>query len=414
MYRSYRLGMCGTKDWRPLVADKPLRVLFLTPYFRPYLGGIERAIEQLSFQMQRSDAIEAVGVLTTKYSFPRKPQPTWDDREITHEGLYIFRLSGFPRRSLPFYSVPLVWFSPLRLKKYLEEFQPDVIHFVGDGWFWGHIWAWFWFRGRGRIVFTPSYHTLPPSKWWLKPINAFLSHVADRVVALTGLEAEGVHRAYRTGKDKLGVIGWGASVEENVHPGSVQEHGKSDSGTGPLTILCVGRLGNHKGQRWLLNVYLRARTRFDRPTRIILVGRDEGAAIGIENFIAERRLQGEVIVTGEVSDNELAEWYAEADLFALFSRYEAFGLVFLEAMAHGTPVLTHEVGANREVLLRGAVVVPRFNEEVAAAELVRLVNDNAARRKLGHEAQEYALSEFAWPAVAEKYLEVYQHSRTAA
>ena len=108
-------------DWRPLVADKPLRVLFLTPYFRPYLGGIERAIEQLSFQMQRSDAIEAVGVLTTKYSFPRKPQPTWDDREITHEGLYIFRLSGFPRRSLPFYSVPLVWFSPLRLKKSLEE-----------------------------------------------------------------------------------------------------------------------------------------------------------------------------------------------------------------------------------------------------------------------------------------------------
>ena len=136
--------------------------------------------------------------------------------------------------------------------------------------------------------------------------------------------------------------------------------------------------------------------------------------MGIENFIAERRLQGEVIVTGEVSDNELAEWYAEADLFALFSRYEAFGLVFLEAMAHGTPVLTHEVGANREVLLRGAVVVPRFNEEVAAAELIRLVNDNAARRKLGHEAQEYALSEFAWPAVAEKYLEVYQHSRTAA
>jgi len=90
------------------VDSRPLRVMFLTPYFRPYLGGIERAIEQLSFQIQQSNAIEAVGVLTTKYSFPRHPEPTWDDQETTPEDITIYRLSGFPWRSLPFYSVPLV------------------------------------------------------------------------------------------------------------------------------------------------------------------------------------------------------------------------------------------------------------------------------------------------------------------
>jgi glycosyltransferase involved in cell wall biosynthesis len=396
------------------VASAPLRVLFLTPYFRPYLGGIERAIEQLSFQMQQSASIEAVGVLTTKYSFPRRPQPDWDDRETTPEGISIFRLSGFPRRSLPLYSVPLVWFSPLRLKKYLDEFKPDIIHFVGDGWFWGHFWAWFWFRGRARFVFTPSYHTLPPSRWWLKPINAFLSHIADRVVALTALEAEGVHRAYRTGKDKLGVIGWGASLDDKC--GQAAEKNVPRPGdeleARPLTILCVGRIGNHKGQRWLLDAYLQARAQFKRPVRLVLVGRDEGGAKEIETFITQHQLQSEVIVTGEVTDNELAAWYAEADLFTLFSRYEAFGLVYLEAMAHGTPVLTHDVGANREVLLQGAVVVPKFDRENAAGELVRLVNDDTARRELGHQAQQYALAEFTWPAVAEKYLEVY--SGTAA
>ena len=88
--------------------------------------------------------------------------------------------------------------------------------------------------------------------------------------------------------------------------------------------------------------------------------------------------------------------------------------MYLEAMAHGTPVLTHDVGANREVLSRGAVLVPRYNETAAAYELVRLVNDRKARRELGREAQEYALIEFAWPVVAEKYLEVYQDTRTAA
>ena len=157
-----------------------------------------------------------------------------------------------------------------------------------------------------------------------------------------------------------------------------------------------------------------ARRQFDRPVRLVLVGRDEGSASEIERFIGQHRLQDEVVVTGEISDSSLAEWYAESDLFALFSQYEAFGLVFLEAMAHGTPVLTHDAGANREVLLKGAVVVPRYDEETAVDELVRLVNDNAARRELGEEAQEYALSEFAWPVVAEKYLEVYQHPRAAA
>ena len=393
----------------------PLRVLFLTPYFRPYLGGIERAIEQLSFQMQQSASIEAVGVLTTKYSFPRCPQPTWVDEETTPEGIAIYRLSGFPRRSLPLYSVPLVWFSPLRLKSYLDEFRPDVIHFVGDGWFWGHFWAWFWYRGRARFVFTPSYHTLPPSRWWLKPINAFLCHVADRVVALTGLEAASVRRAYLAPKDKLGIIGWGAFINRSGPALEQPNHqSEDDLEARPVTVLCVGRLGKHKGQRWLLDTYLRARSEFQRPVRLVLVGRDEGGAADIEDFIAQHRLQEEVVTTGEVSDGELAEWYAEADLFTLFSHYEAFGLVFLEAMAHGTPVLTHDVGANREVLGQGAVVVPKFDRPAAVNELVRLVNDETARRELGGQAQRYALSKFTWPVVAEKYLEIYQTTRTAA
>ncbi len=393
----------------------PLRVLFLTPYFRPYLGGIERAIEQLSFQMQQSASIEAVGVLTTKYSFPRRPQPTWVDEETTPEGIAIYRLSGFPRRSLPLYSVPLVWFSPLRLKSYLDEFRPDVIHFVGDGWFWGHFWAWFWYRGRARFVFTPSYHTLPPSRWWLKPINAFLCHVADRVVALTGLEAASVRRAYLAPKDKLGIIGWGAFINGSGPALEQPNHqSEDDLEARPVTVLCVGRLGKHKGQRWLLDTYLRARSEFKRPVRLVLVGRDEGGAADIEDFIAQHRLQEEVITTGEVSDGELAKWYAEADLFTLFSHYEAFGLVFLEAMAHGTPVLTHDVGANWEVLGQGAVVVPKFDRPAAVNEMVRLVNDETARRELGGQAQRYALSEFTWPVVAEKYLEIYQTTRTAA
>ena len=83
-------------------------------------------------------------------------------------------------------------------------------------------------------------------------------------------------------------------------------------------------------------------------------------------------------------------------------------MVFFGAMAYGAPVLAHDVGANRESLTRGAVVVPRFDPQEAGAQLVRLVNDNDHRRKLGREAQDYALAEFTWNAVGEKYLSVYR------
>ena len=381
--------------------DPPLRVLFLTPYFRPYLGGIERAIEQLTFQLQKSGDVKAVGVLTTKYSFPRVPQPDWADRETTDENIEIFRLPGFPRRSIPLYSVPLVWFSPLRIRRYLKEFNPNVIHFVGDGWFWGHLWAWFWFRGRARFVFTPSFHTLPVSRWWLRPFNAFLCNVVDRVVALTRLEEGRVHRAYLVPKKKQAIIGWGASPPEVL-----AEH-KHSGGDGAITVLCVGRLGEHKGQMWLLRVLQEANSRFRKPVRLVLIGRDEGDEANIIRAVNDMGMNEQVILTGELSDEELNRWYTVSDIFALFSHYEAFGLVFFEAMAHGLPLLTHDVGANLELLVRGADVVPTFDRAAAVESLVRFVNQDKYREDMGKDAQAYALAEFTWAATADKYIQEY-------
>ncbi len=407
-------------------SGQALRVLYLTPYYRPYLGGIERAIEELSHQIQLSTQVEAVGVLTTKYSFPRVAQPDWPDRETLPDGVQVYRLPGFPRWSVPLYSVPLVWFSPCRIREYLEEFRPNVVHFVGDGWFWGHYWAKVKWRGRARFVFTPSFHALPPVRWWLSPINALLCRMVDDIVPLTQQEARGLRRAYRAQDRRIRVIGWGAPVpdpavvelvRQEVEHGT-QYEGDTDAGqqaseatgnAGPrLTILCVGRLGRHKAQLWLLETYRQARREFNKPVRLVLVGRDEGDAEAIAGFVEEHGLGDEVVVTGEVTDEELARWYARADLFALFSHYEAFGLVFFEAMAYGMSVLTHDVGSNGELLVRGAAVTPRFDRQAAIDSLTVLVNDDEARMRLGEEARDYALAEFTWPAVAEKYLELYR------
>jgi glycosyltransferase involved in cell wall biosynthesis len=295
--------------------------------------------------------------------------------------------------------VPLVWFSPWQVKRYLKEFNPNVLHFVGDGWFWGHFWSWFWYRRRARFVFTPSYHTLPVSRWWLRPLNAFICKVMDRTVSLTQQEAQQVRRDYWSPRRKQAIIGWGASPFTGPTPAP---------GNPAVTILCVGRLGYHKGQEWLLRVYQQARTRFRSPARLVLAGRDEGGEASLRAWVDSSGLEQEIIFTGELDDAELGQWYARADLFALFSHYEAFGLVYFEALVAGVPVLTHDVGANRELLTQGAVVVPRFDQDAAVSEMVRLVNDAGYRRRLGRQGQEYALREFTWAAVAGKYLDIYQ------
>ena len=159
---------------------------------------------------------------------------------------------------------------------------------------------------------------------------------------------------------------------------------------------------------WLLEVYRKARTRFQRPARLVLVGRDEGREAGIRQAVRDWGLEDEVIITGEVTDQELASWYAGSDVFGLFSRYEAFGLVFFEAMSYGLPVLTHDVGANGELLTRGSIVVPPFHNKAAEAALLRLVNDELWRRSLGAEGREHALSGFTWPVVARRYLDLYR------
>ncbi|HVB26769.1 MAG TPA: glycosyltransferase family 4 protein [Mycobacteriales bacterium] len=380
---------------------EPLRVLFVTPYYKPYLGGIERAIEQLARQLAARG--HEVGVLTTSFAFPRRFVPGLPERDTIDDGVRVYRVPGWPHRAPPCFSVPLVWFAPGAIDRALEEFRPDVVHWVGDGWFWAHAWTWRHAREHAGHVFTPSFHHLRPAYRWLQPINVLLSRAADRVTALSSVERRALRRTYRVPGSRLEEIPWG--VDDPLRAPAPPRGWEPRA----LTVLCVGRLGAHKGQDWLLDRALAVRATLPRPLRLVLVGRDEGGAAALRERVRREGLEDLVLLTGEVDDAELARWYAHADLFALFSEYEAYGLVYLEAMSYGLPVLTHDVGAVRETVREGGVVVPRFDAAATERALRALLTDDATRLRLSLAARAHAAG-LSWAETAARFLDTYRRA----
>ena len=114
-----------------------------------------------------------------------------------------------------------------------------------------------------------------------------------------------------------------------------------------------------------------------------------------------------------VAQAELAEWYAAADLVAVPSYNESFGLVAVEAQASGTPVVAAAVGGLTTVVEdgRSGVLVDSHGAEDWADALARLVHDPGLRSRLARGAVAQA-AHFSWDSTAEQTLETYDRARS--
>jgi glycosyltransferase involved in cell wall biosynthesis len=141
--------------------------------------------------------------------------------------------------------------------------------------------------------------------------------------------------------------------------------------------------------------------------RLWLVGDDAGAESQIREFITTHHLESVVSLFGHCSDTELGRLYAEADIFALPTLQESFGIVFLEAMAHGLPVITYGTGPVPNILTHGALVVAPGDTEAFGAQLRKLIENQDMRWALAREAHGFSKSFLDWSQVADRLLALY-------
>jgi len=214
---------------------------------------------------------------------------------------------------------------------------------------------------------------------------------ARHVIATSTTSARLLAADYGIPSDRLSV----------VQPGTDRVAARVRENAGEVVLLAVGAVIPRKGYDVLVAALARlARLRW----RLVIAGdggRSPETLRGLEAEIAAFDLADRITLLGAVSSEQLASIYQRCDLFVLPSRFEGYGMVFAEAIAHGLPVVGTTAGAIPETVPDAAgVLVPPDDVEALAAALRRLIEDPAERERLAAAARAARFPSWREQAVA--------------
>ena len=178
---------------------------------------------------------------------------------------------------------------------------------------------------------------------------------------------------------------------------------------GKTNILFLGRLEKRKGLRYLLEAY--SRLKWEHPNiRLIVVG--PGSPDKESHSVLGGRGLQDVVFTGAVPYGDLPRYYASADIYCSpATGGESFGIVLLEAMAAGKPVVASNIEGYAGILTHGqeGLLFPRKNTESLADALGSLIRDPELRSKLGAQGLK-SVAQYRWDRVASQ-VEDFYHER---
>lgn len=170
-------------------------------------------------------------------------------------------------------------------------------------------------------------------------------------------------------------------------------------------ILSVGRQYTRKNTRALIEAMPGVRAAV--PGALLRIVGGGPMAAGLEEMAAGLGLGGSVEFLGELPDEaDVRRAYFEADVFCLPSLQEGFGIVFLEAMAAGLPIVAMKATAVPEVVPDGeaGLLVPPRDGEALSAALIRLLRDADLRARLGQAGRAH-VRRYDWPGISRKFIE---------
>ncbi|HTT46321.1 MAG TPA: glycosyltransferase family 4 protein, partial [Thermoplasmata archaeon] len=178
---------------------------------------------------------------------------------------------------------------------------------------------------------------------------------------------------------------------------------------GPF-VLFVGRLASNKGLLDLADAFAKLAAS-DRWAHLVVIGEDGGQRATLLARLQKLGVAGRVQLLGHVGDDALlASAYREARLTVLPSEYEAFGLVLLESLAAGTPVVASRVGGIPEFVEDGkaGLLVPPKTPAALAEAIARVWSDRDLARRLGEYGRDHVVPRYQWDALVDRLDRLYR------
>jgi glycosyltransferase involved in cell wall biosynthesis len=383
----------------PRLAGRSLRVLMISPQFRPIVGGYERAAERLAVALVGRG--HHVSVLTERRDL------SWPSNE-TLSGVHVTR---WPCVFRPGFHLAT---SLASLAYYLLRFgrQFDVWHVHQYGYHAALAVA------MGKVLSRRTVVKLTSSG--AQGISAAISNRgasrliaaalrrADAVVALTR-ETAAEALSFGIPTHRVHCLGNGVETT-SFSPVSDQEKAAAKLAAKISTsfiALYIGRLSPEKGALWLVTLWERALRGFTGKWTLVVLG-DGDERSAIEQFVNARGLGGSVKLLGQQS--AVYEWIKAADMFVLPSRNEGLSNSLLEAMSGGLPVVATRVSGVPELVeeTKAGLVTDVGNAVEFARSLELLANDPSARQEMGARARMAIEKKYSLETVAAGHEAMYR------
>ena len=237
---------------------------------------------------------------------------------------------------------------------------------------------------------------------------------AERIVATSPQERAHMRQLVST-KGNIDIIPCGTDIERF---GSVdRKTARATLGIDPSAklVLYVGRFDPRKGIETMVRAVRESQFYGNKNLQVIIGG---GSVPGQSDGIERDRIEGIVdelglrdctTFAGRLSQDILPTYYAAADVCVVPSHYEPFGLVAIEAMASGTPVIASDVGGLQFTVVpeETGLLAPPQDVPAFAAAIDRILLNPEWRRKLGETAKRRVQNKFSWDGVASQLSDLY-------
>ena len=240
-----------------------------------------------------------------------------------------------------------------------------------------------------------------------------LQHAA-RVFAVSNFTCKDVQRIFGNRADRVEVIY--NAIDERFRQGhATQEEREFIAERYQVNypfLLYAGRISPHKNIVRIIEAFSALKTELDKDgsypdLKLIIIGDEVSKHPDLRRTVIKSRVQNDVRFLGFVPIDVLRIFYDAAKIFVFPSLYEGFGLPPLEAMAHGTPVVTSNTSSLPEVVGNAAVLVNPENVFDIMRALHRVLLDQGLRERLKQRSYEQA-ARYSWEASVKRMLEVYE------